>query len=193
MALTFNGPDLLIELDAATLSYTSQQIYSAWKEWVLSGNANWPPAFRVTGGDVAAGVKAPHFYYLRNDIGWRIKKPEATINARIEGNLLFEAPDELRYAEPEGNFTPTVEINLSQIATVDISGISAAILASGFDSQEHEWLRRIYVMLFHPRWRSPSDPNETQLEDSNGDLFKFDEPLDGSKVVPKFDPEVPDV
>ena len=171
MAITFDGPSLLVELDAVSVNYTAQQIYSAWKDWVLSGNANWPQAFRTTGGDIAAGVKAPHFYYLRNDNGWRIKKPEATINVRIDGNLLFELPDEDRYAEPAGAYTPTVEINLTQISSVDLEGVINTIVDNSFTDQFREMLWRVYVAHFHERTHIN---DVTTLLDGAGDpLFRF--------------------
>lgn len=189
MAITFDGPKLWVVLDAVSVNYTAQEFYSAWKRWVQVGNANWPPAFRTTGGDVVAGVKAPHFYYLQNDAGWTIKKPEASIDVRVEGNLLFEDPDLDRFTNPVGAFTPTVEIYLTNIATIDVDSLLTAIAAAGLTAGERERIARVYMAHFHRRSRA-NQVITLYAADGITPLYQFDAPDDGSVVDPTFDPGI---
>lgn len=134
MAITFdtsNGPtELVIVLDAVTPTYSAAEIYSAWKQWVLASNANWPPAFRVVGGDdLGGGATAPSFFFVRNDLNWRIRKPESNIEVTINGNLVGEDPGAVISVPPLGAFTPTLNINLSQVATNDLDAFAAAVWA----------------------------------------------------------------
>lgn len=179
MALTFDGPSLEIVLDAVSINYTAQEIYSRWKDWVLDTgavNAKWPPAFRVVGGDDLGGSTAPAFYFVRNDLGWTIKKPEATIDVRVNGNLVFEDPAGTRFTEPDGAYNPTIEIFLSQVAPVDLSTIQ-------------KYLERLYIAHFHKRSHIGQI---TTLMDTDGTtpLFTFDAPNDGTLIDPRFDPTI---
>lgn len=187
MAVTFDGPNLLVVLDAVSVEYTAQQIYSAWKDWVLSGNAQWPPAFRTTGGDLYSGSKTPHFYYVRNDLGWRIKKPESTIVARVDGNIVFEDPNASRFVEPDGDFTPTVEIYLTNISTLDVNSMLQAIAAAGLNENQAEWLRRLYIAHYHKR---TLNNERTKLYDSDGTTPLFDFEHSETRIEPQFNPEV---
>jgi len=124
MAITFDGPNKLIILDTFTLAYSATYIYSRWKDWVgLSDNAKFLEAFRVVGGDgLGGGATAPAFVFLRNDYGWRIKKPEADIAVTISGNLVREDPNGGFDLPPDGPFSPTLTISLTSVAGVDVVG-----------------------------------------------------------------------
>jgi|VirMetMinimDraft_7_1064189.scaffolds.fasta_scaffold00786_22 hypothetical protein len=111
MATVFDGDTLTITLSAPTagvLELAVSRLYSEWKEWQLASfqNVGYPPAFRVVGGDdLTPGIKAGAYYFLRNDLGWRIKSTEEDQTIYIEGNL---APQNaaLEVAKPTtGDFT----------------------------------------------------------------------------------------
>lgn len=126
MALTFDGDGLCINLDSLTTVYTAEFIYSRWKDWVQGGETQYPEAFRIVGGDdLGGGTTAPSFIFLREDYGWKIKKPEATIEVSIKGNLVPQTPGEGMFKEPEGAFNPTINIERSSVAA---SGIPEATL-----------------------------------------------------------------
>lgn len=136
MAITFDGPNKLVILDTTTLFYTSEFIYSRWKDWAqLSDNAKFLPAFRIVGGDaLGGGAKAPAFVFLRNDLGWRIRKPEADINVTITGNLVREDPNLDLDIAPVGAFSPTLTISLTSVAGVDIiSALQGQAVDGSFD------------------------------------------------------------
>jgi len=93
---TFDGANKLITLDAPTSGVldvnVEQDLYSDWKEWVLlSDNAKFLPAFRGAGGDpLTPGVEAGAYFFLRNDLGWRIISSDADQTVNYSGNLVGE-------------------------------------------------------------------------------------------------------
>lgn len=87
---TFDGVNLLITLPSGQTGVdTEQDIYSAWKRWVTANNtANFPPAFRTIGGDpLTPGIDAGAYFFIRNDLGWRIKPAEEDATVLLTGNL----------------------------------------------------------------------------------------------------------
>lgn len=92
MVTTFDGDNLLITLTAGGAAHevdVQVDLYSDWKEWVkLTGNAKYPPAFRSIGGDpLTPGINAGAYYFIRNDLGWRIKPAEEDSTISLVGNL----------------------------------------------------------------------------------------------------------
>jgi hypothetical protein len=93
----FDGDTLTITLDSAKTDLSVQDdLYSGWKNWQLDdtkdvNNRKYPPAFRVVGGDdLTPGIKAGASYFIRNDLGWRIRPPEEDITIYAVGNLAPE-------------------------------------------------------------------------------------------------------
>jgi hypothetical protein len=118
--ITFDGPNNLIILDAATTLLTAEEIYSRWKDWVRAEGANYTPAFRIVGGDpIGGGLRAPSFVFLQNDLGWRIQKPSSNIEVVIQGNIFGEDPGLVLLVDPPGAFTPTVLINRTAVSNID--------------------------------------------------------------------------
>lgn len=84
MAITFDSTNKRIVLDSTYV--TVKDIYSRWKEWVLAGNAEYLPAFRVVGGDpLGSGLFVASYFFLTN--GWRIRPMEQDHNLEINGNI----------------------------------------------------------------------------------------------------------
>lgn len=95
MVTTFDGDNLLITLTAGGVAHevdVQVDLYSDWKEWVkLAGNSKYPPAFRTIGGDpLTPGINAGAYYFIRNDLGWRIKPAEEDSTISLTGNLAPE-------------------------------------------------------------------------------------------------------
>ena len=107
----FDGPNLTITLDSGVTEVdVGGNLYSEWKEWMLlSDNSKYPPAFRTIGGDpLTPGIEAGAYFFIRNDLGWRIKPPEEDITIYIVGNI---APEDsaLPIVIPTiGTFTATI-------------------------------------------------------------------------------------
>lgn len=130
MSITFDGSNKLVVLDSSTTEYTAVEIYSRWKDWVLLGNSGYLEAFGAIGGDpIGGGQIAPAFVFLRNDLGWRIKRPEATINVAIDGNLVAADPLLPILTGPVGAFSPTVTITRSQTSTFSATELWSVLLS----------------------------------------------------------------
>lgn len=90
-AATFDGVNLIVDLPAPTgglLTIDVQEdIYSDWKVWVKGTGHMYPPAFDVTGGDPIPGATITGSYFLRNDLGWRIRSTDENQEVTLVGNL----------------------------------------------------------------------------------------------------------
>lgn len=90
----FDGPNKLIKLPSVGSFDVQVNLYSAWKEWVALGdNAKFVPAFDTTGGDsIGTGQAIAPYFFCRNDLGWRIKMPDASGEIILSGNLFPRDP-----------------------------------------------------------------------------------------------------
>ena len=121
MPATFDGPNLRILIPAPGTFSAEVDLYSDWKEWArLSDNAKFPPAFDTTGGDaIGGGSEIAPYFFLRNDLGWRIAAPEATGEVTIDGNLFPRDSARPVFVAPAGSFTVTFRQIVSSRATVE--------------------------------------------------------------------------
>lgn len=88
---TFNGETLVIRLDSGVTAFGWIDVYSAWKDWLLEAPSNrgYPPAFDTSGGDtITATLDSGSYFFIRNDLGWRLQPPEEDISAYPTGNLI---------------------------------------------------------------------------------------------------------
>lgn len=128
MAMTFDGPNLRIILEAGVTTLDSQDMYSRWKDFVKTGdNAKFPLAFRTFGGDpLVSPLEAAPYFIFQNQNGWRIRPPEEDINITLTGNL---SPEDdtlgaLGIVVPTiGAFT-TLIIGIQPVTQVVQSGVS---------------------------------------------------------------------
>lgn len=135
MPATFDGINLRIILPASTPDIDVEvDLYSDWKEWLkLSDNSKFPPAFDTTGGDptTATETVAP-FFFLRNDLGWRIRGPEENATITLTGNLFGREPSLPILVPTLGSFTQQITTLVSSRALVsatDIIDLDGAIEA----------------------------------------------------------------
>jgi len=130
--VTFDGDNLLVLLPSAQSEVVvKSQMYGAWKRWAKTGtNARFLPAFDTTGGDptTTTGVSSP-FYYLRNDLGWRIRPAEQDAEVTIIGNLYGRNPLLPIRVPTTGGYTVLVSIERDASSIVETisqgSGLSA--------------------------------------------------------------------
>lgn len=124
---TFDGDNLHITLPSIGSFDAQTQIYSAWKEWIIQGdNAKYPPAFDATGGDPVGGGQfvAPYFF-CRNDLGWRIKMPQADGEIVVAGNLFPRDPNTSLFEQTSG-FDAFLRLEVSTRAVlVEVGQITA--------------------------------------------------------------------
>jgi hypothetical protein len=136
MAVTFNGPELRIEISSVGNYDAGVDLYSDWKEWTkTSDNAKYPPAFDTTSGDPIPGGTLDAAYFLRNDLGWRIVVPAATGEIDIVGNLYPRDETLPSFIRPAGDVLLVRQIVSAMAIAVEtgVSGLTpteAAALAS---------------------------------------------------------------
>lgn len=142
VSIAFDGENKIIVISdiGNNVITTPKEIYSRWKDWVLSGNSEWIEAFRTFGGDpLGGGVFAGDYYFLNNVAGWRIKPEEKNHNLIINGNLFGEDADTPIFLQTIGGFNVNIRqgySSLTQTATFN-SG-------SGLDSEQAAKLDEIY-------------------------------------------------
>lgn len=90
-SITFSGSakTITIGYDAAITSVDVIDVYSRWKDWVLAGNAQYREAFgdSVGGESLGGGLFTGAFFFLRNDLGWRIVPANSDHELRVIGGL----------------------------------------------------------------------------------------------------------
>lgn len=126
---TFDGDTLIVTLPSSQAEVDAKgQLYSAWKEWVKTGtNARYVRVFDTVGGDptTATGAVSP-FFFLRNDLGWRIRPAEEDANVTIVGNLYGRDPALPVLVPTEGYHTVLVSIERdasSVVETIESGGV----------------------------------------------------------------------
>lgn len=133
--VTFDGINRLIIINEGVTELDVQQdIYSAWKEWVLlETNAKYLSAFQTIGGEpTVAGQRLDVTYFLIN--GWRIKPYSGSYSLNIIGNIFTSTGDDIKIPADINRFYPnniSININTSVIVrqlnntgdSVDLSGI----------------------------------------------------------------------
>jgi hypothetical protein len=127
--ISIDGENKIITIsDSGDVIISAKEIYSRWKEWLLT-NPQWEPAFRTFGGDpLGGGTFAGDFYFLNNDAGWRIAPDEKDHTLTINGNLFGENPLVSIFTTTLGGYTVNIKQNFSSLTqTVQSgSGLSAA-------------------------------------------------------------------
>ena len=124
--ITFDGPSLTIGIgyDDTITTVNAVAIYSAWKAWVVAGNAQYPPAFAesVGGNPLGGGTALDAYLFLRNDLGWRILPADADHTLVVTGNLFGQDVDAAVYLPRPGRTVNVREQQSSRalVSTADI-------------------------------------------------------------------------
>lgn len=91
---TFDGVNLIITLPSGeAIVDVETDLYNAWKRFMLADKQNmrFPLAFRTIGGDeLTPGIDAGAYFFLQNDLGWRIRPAEEDATVLVTGNLAPE-------------------------------------------------------------------------------------------------------
>ncbi len=106
---TFDGVNLVMTLPINQSRVdVDSDLYTAWKTFQLANKRNmrFPPAFRTIGGDeLTPGIDAGAYYFIRNDLGWRIRPAEQSQNILFVGNLAPEDSSVAIVIPTVGSFT----------------------------------------------------------------------------------------
>lgn len=125
--VTFDGPNSLIIVNAGITELDIKiDIYSDWKEWVLtSDNSKWNPALRVVGGDpISLTRNLGATYFLIN--GWRIRPDEVSHRLILSGNLFTDPAGFSPVVPTIGSYQVVVEYSTSNL----IDGIDGEGMAN---------------------------------------------------------------
>lgn len=120
--MIFDGTDKIIILEVADGNNVNVvDLYSRWKDWVLT-NAQYLPAFSPIGGDaidVSAGTAIPLYAFLIN--GWKVRPREASQTLNITGGVLLVEGGGDPFLNTLGSYV--VRINFQQPAqAIGVSG-----------------------------------------------------------------------
>ena len=87
---TFDGANKLITVGLNVTAFTTTELYSDWKDWVLlSDNAKYLPALISIGNEpISASNNSPAFLFLAN--GWRIAPFDGEHTLIVTGNIAVE-------------------------------------------------------------------------------------------------------
>jgi hypothetical protein len=125
-SISFNGATKVITIgyDGPLTTVTAADIYSRWKDWVAAGNAQFEQAFSesVGGNELGGGVSLSGYYFIRNDIGWRIKPSENDYELTVSGDLYPADANTAFIIPPTGDFTVLISFQRSAASYVTASG-----------------------------------------------------------------------
>ena len=134
MSYAFDGASKIISLTSGMTTLDLIDLWSRWKDWLLSGEAKWALALDTVGGepiDPSAGTQVPLYLFLKN--GWRIKPQEANHTLTVKnGTLLVDGGGD-PFVNTAGNYV--VRINYQQpvyaigYSTTGVSGPTAGEVA----------------------------------------------------------------
>jgi hypothetical protein len=188
--VTFNGPALTITIgyDSSVTTIDAIDIYSAWKDWVALGNAQYLPAFAesVGGNELGSGVALSGYYFIRNDLGWRIVPDDGQdYTLQLNGDLYPQDPLAEFVTPPAGDFTVLVTFQRSAASYVVLgSGTPAPTAAQVADAvwnrdvDDHTTLTSMGGVL---RMLGILGRNKTVTDPSAGTLTVYD--TDGTTVL----------
>lgn len=119
---TFDGDNLLIILPASEPVMDVQvDLYSDWKEWFkTSDNAKYPIAFSTSGGEpTQPGEVLGRAFFLRNDLGWRIRPAEEDADVLFEGSLFPQDFTLPLFVPTTGAFTVSLRVKFSNLSLLN--------------------------------------------------------------------------
>jgi len=135
VAITFNGSTKRITLPSGTVSLDLVSLYSAWKQWVLAGNAECLLAFATVGGEI---TEIPLYLFMLN--GWLIVPQSADHVLTVINGVLVGQGSADPFTDPVGSYkirinrqTPGIAIGYSTsgVTGPTAADIAAAVLAAG--------------------------------------------------------------
>jgi hypothetical protein len=149
MTISFDGTNRIVTLAPGVSQVSADFIYSRWKDWVMDhSNARFLPAFRVAGGDpLTPGINAGTYFFVRNDLGWRIKPPEENLTIFVQGNIAPEDSDTDIMLPTDGDFSTAIfglqpiTQNVNQLfelqKTSDYMGMVSVDFSTGVAGDRH--------------------------------------------------------
>jgi hypothetical protein len=127
VSVTFNGTSKLIIVDDDVTELTVKEMYSAWKDWVLTDdNSKYAQAFAAIGGDSLPGGRfLGTTYFLEN--GWKIRPYEGNHVFTLIGNL-YDRGGGNPFVSTVGEFNVLINLTTSNLVdTISTGGSSGSV------------------------------------------------------------------
>lgn len=127
MSVTFDGTNKLVIIDDGITELTVKEMYSAWKDWVLTDdNSKYAQAFAAIGGDSLPGGRfLGTTYFLEN--GWKIRPYEGDHVFTLLGNL-YDRGGGNPFVSTVGSYNVLINLTTSNlIDTVSTGGSSGGV------------------------------------------------------------------
>lgn len=122
VTVTFNGVTrrIIFGPEAGNTTIDVYELYSAWKQWVTQGNAQYPAAFgeSIGGNDLGGGQSLGKYVFVENQRGWRIRPDERTHKILLNGNIFGTNSTEDVFVSTLGAYTVRIEVRTSAQAIV---------------------------------------------------------------------------
>lgn len=196
MAIVIDGEELLITLDApvgGVLNQTWEDVYDNFKQWFLSGeNSAYPFAFTVSGGeDITDVTIAGQYYFLRNDLGWRVRTTDEDQDVFWSGNGI---PTDLTLPIVTGRAGRTIAhfglqplvTGLTGLETATAQAIMDFVVLTGYSVED---ILRILASHAAGKVNQPVVNGPYQFRDLNDtkDVIEGDDTASGGRDITAID------
>ena len=166
---------LLIVKQGITALDVRQDIYSDLKEdWIssLNGETKLDFPIRTIGGDPLPGEKsAGAYFFIKNNLGWRIRPQESDHELIIVGNLYPEDSAYPIFVPTLGNYTVSIQIERSSL-TQAISGTNSSMWS---DAEKNQILSDISFIkeIEGGKWEINNDQMIFYKADNKTEIARF--------------------
>ena len=134
MGYDFDGNNKIIQLTAGTTTLDVKDLYSKWKEWVVSTGSKYAIAFTVVGGDPvneSAGIYITSYYYLSN--GWKIRPWGYNHTLNVSNGVLLASDGLSPFVQTQGTY------NVMILSTLPIKSETVNIAGGGGATASEIW------------------------------------------------------
>lgn len=134
MGYVFDGISKIATLTAGTTILDVRDIYSRWKDWVISDGSIYEQMFAVVGGDpvdVAAGIYITSYFFLEN--GWKIRPQEANHKLKVTNGILVVADGSDPFLSTIGSYNVLIQYSQPiKSETIATGGGGGGGIVTGF-------------------------------------------------------------
>jgi hypothetical protein len=135
MGCTFDGTTKIITMTAGTLTLDVRDVYSRWKDWIISTGSGYLNAFSVVGGDpvdAGQGIYVTSYFFLEN--GWKVKPQESSHKLTVTNGVLVTSDGSDPFVQTDGTFNVLVQYS---------QPVKSETVATGGGSGTDPWLTQV--------------------------------------------------
>lgn len=159
----------IVALDVQT------DLYSDLKNlWLTNASGEMSMEFplRTIGGDsIGGGLKAGAFFFLRNDLGWRIQPQETDHELTILGNLYGEDVGLPLFDPTEGPYTVSIRLQTSSLTQLagEVLASDPIVELAGPPPAEPTWREAVAWLYMQTRNLIRANKNTLKQQITNND------------------------